>query len=391
MSLETPEKIRNLQRKLYCKAKAEPAFRFYILYDKICREDVLWHAYALARANAGAPGVDGTTFEQIDASGVEAWLAGLREDLVTKTYRADPVRRATIPKPGGGERPLGIPTIRDRVVQTAVKIVLEPIFEADFEDNAYGYRPRRSAVDAVKETHRLIRRGYTDEVDADLSKYFDSIPHSDLLKSVARRIVDRHVLHLIKMWLQAPVEERDGDGTRRMSAGKTSKRGTPHVGGGRERIVSSSRSRSSNRDPKCGFYFNAFFFWQNQPLRQEKSWKGGGLCNLKPFEAIQRVRPPPGRGAARQPEASLAWAAATALVKRRQRMLKPCVSLDIMYPLRPSVWVGRGRRRQGRQRRGLAGSAGVLEQGKGMGRIARKPERSRSRPRAQQAGSRNTG
>src|SRR5208283_2595422 len=132
MSLETPEKIRNLQRKLYCKAKAEPAFRFYILYDKICREDVLWHAYALARANAGAPGVDGTTFEQIDASGVEAWLAGLREDLVSKTYRADPVRRATIPKPGGGERPLGIPMIRDRVVQTAVKIVLEPIFEADF-------------------------------------------------------------------------------------------------------------------------------------------------------------------------------------------------------------------------------------------------------------------
>src|SRR5271165_6993788 len=230
MSLETPEKIRNLQRKLYCKAKAEPAFRFYILYDKICREDVLRHAYALARANAGAPGVDGTTFEQIEASGGEAWLAGLREDLVSKTYRADPVRRATIPKPAGGERPLGIPTIRDRVVQTAVKIVLEPIFEADFEDNAYGYRPRRSAVDAVKETHRLIRRGYTDVVDADLSKYFDSIPHSDLLKSVARRIVDRHVLHLIKMWLQAPVEERDGDGARRMSGGKTSKRGTPQGG-----------------------------------------------------------------------------------------------------------------------------------------------------------------
>ena len=230
MSLETPEKIRNLQRKLYCRAKAEPAFRFYILYDKICREDVLWHAYALARAKAGGPGVDGTTFEQIDASGVEAWLAGLREDLVSKTYRADPVRRATIPKPGGGERPLGIPTVRDRVVQTAVKIVLEPIFEADFEDNAYGYRPRRSAVDAVKETHRLIRRGYTDVVDADLSKYFDSIPHSDLLKSVARRIVDRQVLHLIKMWLQAPVEERDGDGTRRMSGGKTSKRGTPQGG-----------------------------------------------------------------------------------------------------------------------------------------------------------------
>ena len=174
--------------------------------------------------------MDGTTFEQIEAAGVEAWLAGLREDLVSKTYRPDPVRRVTIPKPGGGERPLGIPTIRDRVVQTAAKIVLEPIFEADFEDSAYGYRPRRSAVDAVKETHRLICRGYTDVVDADLSKYFDTIPHSDLLKSVARRIVDRHVLRLIKLWLKAPVEERDGDGKRRMSGGKSSKRGTPQGG-----------------------------------------------------------------------------------------------------------------------------------------------------------------
>ena len=164
MSLETSEMIRSLQRKLYRKAKAEPAFRFYVLYDKICREDILCHAYALARANAGAPGVDGVTFKQIEASGVEAWLAGLREDLVSKTYRPGPVRRVTIPKPGGGERPLGIPTIRDRVVQTAAKIVLEPIFEADFEDSAYGYRPRRSAIDAVKETHRLMCRGYTDVV-----------------------------------------------------------------------------------------------------------------------------------------------------------------------------------------------------------------------------------
>ncbi len=173
MSLETSAKIRTLQRKLYCKAKAEPAFRFYVLYDKICREDILRYAYMLARANAGAAGVDGVTFTQIDASGVEVWLVGLREDLVSKTYRPDPVRRVTIPKPGGGERPLGIPTIRDRVVQTAAKIVLEPIFEADFEDSAYGYRPRRSAIDAVKETHRLICRGYTDVVDADLSKYLD--------------------------------------------------------------------------------------------------------------------------------------------------------------------------------------------------------------------------
>ena len=173
MSLETPDRIRSLQRKLYCKAKAEPAFRFYILYDKICREDILRHAYALSCANAGAPGVDGVTFDEIDALGVEAWLAGLREDLVSKTYRPDPVRRATIPKPGGGECPLGIPTIRDRVVQAAAKIVLEPIFEADFEASAYGYRPRRSAVDAVKVAHRLICRGYTDVVDADLSKFLD--------------------------------------------------------------------------------------------------------------------------------------------------------------------------------------------------------------------------
>ena len=174
MSLETPDKIRSLQRKLYCKAKAEPAFRFYILYDKICREDILLRAYTLARANAGAPGVDGMTFGQIEAASVDAWLAGLREELVSKIYRPDPVRRVMIPKPGGGERPLGIPTIRDRVVQAAAKIVLEPIFEADFEDGAYGYRPRRSAIDAVKETHRLLCRGYTDVVDADLSKYLDA-------------------------------------------------------------------------------------------------------------------------------------------------------------------------------------------------------------------------
>jgi len=230
MSLQKPEKIRSLQRKLYCKAKAEPAFRFYVLYDKIYRTDILRHAYALARANAGAAGVDEETFAQIEASGLEQWLAGLREELVSKTYRPRPVRRVMIPKPGGGERPLGIPTIRDRVVQTAAKLVLEPIFEADFEDSAYGYRPGRRGTDAIKEVHRLICRGYTDVVDADLSKYFDEIPHADLLKSVARRIVDRHVLRLIKLWLKAPVEERDSDGKRRMTGGKNSTRGTPQGG-----------------------------------------------------------------------------------------------------------------------------------------------------------------
>src|ERR1700719_2015621 len=231
MSLATPKKIRILQRKLYRKAKAEPAFRFYLLYDKIYREDLFRHAYALARANAGAPGTDGMTFAAIEASGLESWLAGLREELISKRYRPDPVRRVMIPKPDGGERPLGIPTIRDRVVQTAAKLVLEPIFEADFEDNAYGYRPARGAVDAVKEVHRHICRGYTDVVDADLSRYFDSIPHDELLKSVARRIVDRQVLRLIKLWLKAPIEERDdSDGTRRMSGGKSNTRGTPQGG-----------------------------------------------------------------------------------------------------------------------------------------------------------------
>jgi RNA-directed DNA polymerase len=230
MSLATPERIRSLQRKLYRKAKAEPEFRFYLLYDKICREDILRHAYARARANAGAPGVDGMSFAAIEASGLEEWLSDLRKELTAKTYRPAPVRRVMIPKPGGGERPLGIPTIRDRVVQTAAKLVLEPIFEADLEDSAYGYRPGRGGVDAIKEVHRLIRRSYTDVVDADLSKYFDTIPHADLLKSVARRIVDRHVLRLIKLWLKAPIEERDDDGKRRMTGGKGSTRGTPQGG-----------------------------------------------------------------------------------------------------------------------------------------------------------------
>ena len=157
MRLQTPEKIRTLQRKLYLKAKAEPDFRFYLLYDKVYREDILFHAYRLARSNKGAPGVDGQSFEEM---GLEGWLSGIRDDLRAKTYRPEPVRRAMVPKPGGGERPLGIPTIRDRVVQGAVKLVIEPIFEADLEPSAYGYRPKRSAGDAVQAVHKLLCRGY---------------------------------------------------------------------------------------------------------------------------------------------------------------------------------------------------------------------------------------
>jgi RNA-directed DNA polymerase len=227
-SLQTPDKIRLLQRKLYLKAKAEPDFRFYLLYDKIHREDILRHAYDLMRSNKGAPGVDGVSFAMIEAAGLEEWLSDIRKDLIERTYKPAPVRRAMIPKPGGtGERPLGIPTIRDRTVQAAAKLVLEPIFEADLDPSAYGYRPKRGGLNAIKEVHGRLCRGYTDVVDADLAKYFDTIPHRELMQSVARRIVDRNVLRLIKMWLKTPVEERDEQGKRRMSGGRHSTCGSP--------------------------------------------------------------------------------------------------------------------------------------------------------------------
>src|SRR5215469_15808631 len=167
MSLETPEKIRSLQKKLYLKAKAEPDFRFYLLYDKVWREDILKHAYELARENDGAAGVAGVTFAAIEAAGLEEWLSGTGKMLRERTYRPDPVRRVMIPKPNGGERPLGIPTIRDRVVQTAVKLVIEPILEADLEPNAYGYQPPRSSPCTAAMAPLALRGGYTDVVDAD--------------------------------------------------------------------------------------------------------------------------------------------------------------------------------------------------------------------------------
>ncbi len=273
MNLETPMKIRMLQRKLYQKAKEEPSYRFYLLYDKMYREDLLAHAYALAKSNQGAPGGDGQSFWGIESQGLEEWLSGIREDLRAKTYQPQPVRRAMIPKTGGGERPLGIPTIKDRVVQTVAKLLLEPIFEADFDPNAYGYRPKRSAQEAIQKVHKLLCEGYADVVDADLSKYFDTIPHSELMQCVARRIVDRDMLRLIKMWLKVPVEERDENGTPRVSGGKGSMRGSEdcrsgHAASDQDVVEGSGRGAGRERDT-AGQWGEGKHLWNSTGRRHQ--------------------------------------------------------------------------------------------------------------------------
>jgi RNA-directed DNA polymerase len=231
VSLATPPKLRRLQEALYTKAKREPAYRFYLLYDKVYRTDILAHAYALSKQKGGAAGVDGLTFADIEAAGVEPWLAAVQEALRTETYRPQPVRRVLIPKPGGtGERPLGIPVIQDRVVQTAALLILQPIFEAALEPTAYGYRPGRTALQAVQAVHRALCAGHSEVIDADLSSYFDSIPHAALLKSLARRLSDRRMLRLLKMWLKAPVAEPGPGGGWRFSGGQRATRGTPQGG-----------------------------------------------------------------------------------------------------------------------------------------------------------------
>jgi RNA-directed DNA polymerase len=230
VSLATPPKLRRLQEALNTKAKQDPAYRFYLLYDKVYRADILAHAYALSKQRGGAPGVDGETFEDIEAAGVERWLAVVEEALRTQTYRPQPVRRVRIPKAGGGERPLGIPVIGDRVVQTAALLILEPIFEADLEPTAYGYRPGRTALEAVQEVRQALCAGHTEVIDADVSRYFDTIPHADLMKTLARRISDRKMLRLLKMWLKAPVAEQTPGGGWRFSGGKGATRGTPQGG-----------------------------------------------------------------------------------------------------------------------------------------------------------------
>jgi RNA-directed DNA polymerase len=227
-NLGTPPSVQKLQTALHAKAKDEPSCRFHALYDKLYREDVLRYAYDCCRANHGASGVDGVRFEDIEASGVEPWLGALAKALKEKTYQPETIRRVYIPKSNGKLRPLGIPTIRDRVAQTAMVLVIGPIFEADLPAEQYAYRPDRNAHDAIRQVHSLLNTGHTHVVDADLAAYYDTIPHAELMKSVARRIVDRNVLHLIKMWLEVPVEETDERGRKkRTTQHRDEKRGIP--------------------------------------------------------------------------------------------------------------------------------------------------------------------
>src|SRR5438067_3613589 len=226
------ESVQKLQTALHAKAKAEAGYRFYALYDKISREDILAHAYAQCRSNKGAPGIDGQNFADIEAYGVDRWLAELALALRQETYRPEPIRRVFIPKANGKLRPLGISSVRDRVCMTAATLVVEPIFEADLPPEQYAYRPGRNAQQAAVAVEELLFRGHREVVDADLADFFGSIPHTELMKSVARRVVDRRVLHQIKMWLECAVAKTDNRGRERRTTeardnGRGSAQGSP--------------------------------------------------------------------------------------------------------------------------------------------------------------------
>lgn len=228
VSLLPPAKVGKLQEAVHAKAKTAPPYRFDAPYDKMYRSDVLVHAYRCGRANDGTAGVDGQTFEDIQAYSPAKWLDEWAEELRTKTDRPPAVRRVYIPKPDGARRPLGIPTIKDRVVPTAALLVLEPIVEADVPPEQYAYRPGKSALEAVPQVQALMRQGHTEVIDADLSGYFDSIPHAELMKAVARRVRDRHRVARIKAWREMPVEESDQRGRpRRTTRNRDQGKGIP--------------------------------------------------------------------------------------------------------------------------------------------------------------------
>lgn len=219
------EKIRDFQRKIYLKAKREKDFRFYILYDKIISKRFLLEAYYRVKENKGSPGVDGISFEDIEKEGIRKYIDELHEELKEKSYKPSPVKRVYIPKANGKKRPLGIPTIKDRIVQMSCKIVIEPIFEADFEENSYGFRPKRKVADAVEKIKFNLKEGKTSVLDADLSSYFDTIPHDKLMILIGKRISDKYTLNLIKKWLKTPIYENG-----RLKGGKKNKKGTPQGG-----------------------------------------------------------------------------------------------------------------------------------------------------------------
>ena len=228
-NLTGSQRVQKFQTMLHAKAKEEPDRRFHALIDKVWRMDFLLEAWDRVRLNGGSAGVDGETFDHIEAHGVERWLGELSQDLKDGTYTPKAVRQVLIPKKQPGQfRPLGIPCIRDRVAQTSAMLVLEPIFEADLQPEQYAYRPERSATDEVKRTHRLLNTGHNEVVDGDLSNYFGEIPHAELMKSIARRVSDGRMLGLIKAWLEMPVEEDDGKGgKRRTNRARRERKGTP--------------------------------------------------------------------------------------------------------------------------------------------------------------------
>lgn len=232
MSLSTLlDSVQKLQTALQAKAKAKPDYRFYSLWDKVCRQDVLWEAYRRCHANGGAPGVDRQSFDEIEAQGRMQWLGELQEELRSKRYSPQPLLRVWIPKSNGGQRPLGIPTIRDRVVQMALLLVIGPIFEADLCDEQYGFRPNLDAKLAIRRAYfHVTERGLNEVVDADLRDYFNTIPHGPLMRCLSRRVADGQVLSVIKQWLRAPVVERSKQGERRTTGAADQHRGTPQGG-----------------------------------------------------------------------------------------------------------------------------------------------------------------